>query len=458
MKYWQFCPLNPTGFGDSPYQSPSTFAGNQYFIDLEDFVATELLQKHDLNALRALPNSLVSFGELYERFWPILRVAFENFLLSRAQVDDFENFCQKSFWWLDDYATFMGLRDKFNGKQWPEWPKKFFDFDMAVAHILPDAQVVKSIVFHKFLQWKFDQQWKKLKAFANGKGISLIGDVPIFVGADSADVWANRKFFKLKQDGTPNFAAGVPPDAFSEVGQLWGNPVYDWKILQGDSFSWWMKRVKRCLELCDVLRLDHFRGFSSHWEIPMPAANAIGGTWVPGPGVQFFESMANTFPSAKFIAEDLGILSEDVTKLLEMTGIPNMSVLHFAFDGNNSNKYLPHEHKKNSVLYLGTHDNNTTWGWFSSVTDDSRHQIRRYLRSSGHDITWDLIKAAYGSPSNLLILNLSDILNLGTEARFNTPSTQFGNWQWRMTTEQFHSLCDNKIPEYLRDLNWLYGR
>ncbi|MDR1402048.1 MAG: 4-alpha-glucanotransferase [Puniceicoccales bacterium] len=458
MKYWQFCPLHPTSFGDSPYQSPSAFAGNQYFLDLEDFVSSGLLEESDLNGLKALPNSWVSFGELYEQFWPILEIAFQNFLQSRRGAEEFENYCQKSDWWLGDYSIFMALKSRFSGKQWTEWPAEFSHFESAKLSIPSDAKFIKSVLFHKFLQWQFDSQWKKLKSFANGKGISLIGDVPIFVGADSADVWANGKFFKLRQDGTPQFVAGVPPDAFSETGQLWGNPVYDWKTLENDNFSWWGKRIKRCLELCDVLRLDHFRGFCSYWEIPTPATDATGGRWIEAPGVKFFECLVKTFPSARFIAEDLGVSSEDVAQLMAATGLPGMNVMHFAFDGNNRNKYLPHEHEKNSVLYLGTHDNNTTWGWFLSLPEEIKHQLRCYLRTSGSDIAWDLIKSAYGSPSKLLILNLQDILSLGEEARFNTPSTQFCNWQWRVSAEQISKLHENKIPQYFRDLNWLYAR
>ncbi|MDR1528074.1 MAG: 4-alpha-glucanotransferase [Puniceicoccales bacterium] len=458
MKYWQICPLNPTSYGDSPYQSPSAFAGNPYFIDLQDLVGEELLFPADLNGLMEMAESFVNFGELYKNFWPVLKVAFENFLRLENHVDDFNSFCQRSAWWLDNYAIFMAVKDQFSGHLWTDWPKEFSDPEVALDKLHSDEKLSRTATFYKFIQWIFNRQWNKLKNFANGNGVEIIGDIPIFVGFDSADVWANKRIFKLQKDGSPKFVAGVPPDAFSKTGQLWGNSVYDWDVLAGDDFLWWTSRIGRCVELYDVVRLDHFRGFCDYWEIPTPATTGMNGKWVKSVGIKFFQHVEKVFPSIKFIAEDLGCLNDNVTQLLRDTGLPGMNVLQFAFDGNNKNKYLPHEHEKNSVLYLGTHDNDTTRGWFHALPEDIRHQVRCYLRTNCNDVAWDFIKEAYESPSNLLILSMQDILNLGSEARFNTPNIPSGNWQWRMTTGQFNGLRESRTPQYLHHLQDIYGR
>ncbi|MDR3143951.1 MAG: 4-alpha-glucanotransferase [Puniceicoccales bacterium] len=458
MKYWQICPLNPTGYGDSPYQSPSTFAGNPYFIDTEELVAHGLLRRCDLPPFEQRQCGRVDFGNLYENIWPTLRIAFENFSEAGSCAEEFENFCETCSWWLDEYAAFMALKNKFAGQSWLTWNAEFSDFHAAKTKISCDEILKKSAQFHKFVQWLFHRQWRALKNFAAENGISIIGDIPIFVGLDSADVWANVEIFKLQRDGSPKVVAGVPPDAFSDDGQVWGNPVYDWTVMENDDFSWWMKRIKRCAELYDVIRLDHFRGFHNYWEIATPVRTGANGKWENAAGIKFFGRVKNIFPRIKLIAEDLGCLDDGVTELLRETGLPGMNVLQFAFDGNRRNKYLPHEHEKNSTLYLGTHDNDTTRGWFHSLPESSRHQIRSYLRVDGSDIAWDLIRKAYESPSNLLILSMQDILNLGSEARFNTPNTNSGNWQWRMTLEQLHCAFDRQVPQYLNSLRDIYGR
>jgi 4-alpha-glucanotransferase len=458
MKYWQICPMNPTSYGDSPYQSPSAFAGNPYFIDLHELKGEGLLASKDMDALRALPNLRVDFGRLYENFWPIIEIAFDNFLRSRPHTNECEIYCKKSAWWLDDYALFMAIKHEFGQSQWTEWPSEFSNLKSARELLAVDGKLQRRVHFYKFTQWMFDRQWEALKNFANGNGISIIGDVPIFVGLDSADVWANRKFFKLRKDGFPSVVSGVPPDAFSETGQLWGNPVYNWDAMENDNFSWWENRIRRCSELYDVIRLDHFRGFCDYWEIPAPATTAANGKWCKSVGIKFFQHIKKKLPNIKFIAEDLGILNADVTELLQQTGLPGMSVLHFAFDGNNHNKYLPHEHEKNCTLYLGTHDNDTTMGWFQSLPDGAKHQVRCYLRTGGGDIAWDMIRKSYESPSNLVILTMQDVLNLDSRARFNRPNTMSGNWQWRVAAEQIGRLFEFGTPEYLRQLRDIYGR
>jgi 4-alpha-glucanotransferase len=458
MKYWQICPLNPTSYGDSPYQTPSAFAGNPYFIDLQGLENDGFLKETDTNSLRALPSSRVDFGKLYEIFWPILENAFNNFLRWGIRGDEYENFCEKSAWWLDNYAAFMAIKDRFGGAQWTEWPRAFLNPKSAAEQLAKDDSIRRRADFYKFIQWTFDRQWMEVREFADENGISIIGDAPIFVGFDSADVWANGEFFKLRANGLPSVVSGVPPDAFSSTGQLWGNPVYDWDSMEADNFSWWEARIRRCAELYDITRLDHFRGFCDYWEIPAPATTAENGAWRESIGIKFFEHMNCAFPGVKFIAEDLGILSAGAIDLLQQTGLPGMSVLQFAFDGNNRNKYLPHEHGKNSVLYLGTHDNDTTAGWYQSLPDWGKHQVRSYLRTSGEDIAWDMIKKAYESTANALILTMQDILNLGSEARFNTPNTATGNWQWRVSKEQIDRLFGGETPDYLRQLCHTYGR
>jgi 4-alpha-glucanotransferase len=400
----------------------------------------------------------VDFGSLYRQFWPILWKAFDNFSRIGSQVEEFERYCASSAWWLDDYALFMAIKDECGGKQWVDWPEEFADVERARAGLSADGKMNRSVKFHRFTQWIFDGQWKRLKNFAAQNGISVVGDIPIFVGLDSADVWANRKLFKLRGDGRPMVVSGVPPDAFSVTGQLWGNPIYDWEKLEMDDFAWWKARIRRCVELYDVIRIDHFRGFCDFWEIPVPAVDARGGKWVKSIGAKFFRRMEEIFPGVRFIAEDLGMLNDGVEKLLSDTGLPGMSVIQFAFDGNNKNKYLPHNHGKNSVLYLGTHDNGTTRGWYDSLPPDIAHQVRCYLRTSGADIAWDFIRKSYESPANLLILTMQDVLNLGSEARFNTPSTTFGNWQWRMTAGQLGRLYEFGTEKYLCFLKNIYDR
>jgi 4-alpha-glucanotransferase len=408
--------------------------------------------------LRKLPSSHTNFGGIYEHFWPVLWTAFENFLQLGKSADEFANFCTDASQWLDDYALFMAIRSKFNGKQWTKWPPEFADVQSASAQLKICKELQQRVQFHKFCQWIFQKQWRKLKTFANENDVKIIGDMPIFVGFDSSDVWANRSAFKLDHHGLPSAVAGVPPDAFSPTGQLWGNPLYNWEALEADDFQWWRRRIGRYLELYDVIRIDHFRGFCDYWEIPANAAVATHGQWRKSVGLKFFHCLGEAFPGIKLIAEDLGILNENVIQLLEDTGLPGMSVLHFAFDGNNGNKYLPHEHNKNSVLYIGTHDNDTTRGWFSSLPNEIRHQLRCYLRTSCDDIAWDMIKKSYESPANMLILSMQDILNLGSEARFNTPSTAFGNWQWRATVAHFDRLRANGTDKYLANLGNIYGR
>lgn len=459
MSYWQICPMTPTGIGNSPYQGCSAFAGNPYFINLQKFVELGLLQENEISKLNLLSHNRVDFSAIYGIFWEILRLAYERFEKSISNFTNFNTFISNEAFWLNDYATFMSLKSIFHGTEWYKWPQKFNSPKAAKKnlHIFPNVN--SKIRFFQFIQWAFFEQWKEIKQYANESGIQIIGDVPIFVGLDSVDVWANRKCFKVTPSGNLTVVAGVPPDAFSATGQLWGNPVFNWKYLKHSKYQWWINRLKHNLKIYDVIRLDHFRGFQSNWEVKANESTAEHGKWVQTAGKYFFTKIKKHLPDAKFIAEDLGVITPETQELLEHTNFPGMSVMHFAFDGQPNNKYLPHCHSKNTILYLGTHDNDTTRGWFQSLSSNEKKIVQNYLRTDCSDVTWDMIKLSYGSVANLLILTLQDILNLGSEARFNTPNTiSPNNWSWRITEEQLEQLKKYKTDSYLRFLAEIYGR
>jgi len=463
FRYWQICPLGPTGFGDSPYQTFSSFAGNPYFIDLGGLVRRGYLGDADLASLRDLPRERVDYGQLHAQFFPKLQRAFGRFLALGHDADpEFLSFCQKQSFWLPAYSLFMALKEVFRGRPFEQWPEALRnpknDLEaFAEKAGLPSEDLLLRQKKHRFIQFIFHQQWQHLLAYAHARGIGLIGDVPIFPGMDSADFWAHRRIFQTDGGGWARFVAGVPPDAFSAKGQIWGNPLFDWSELKKTHYDWWIQRLRQAQRHCDVVRLDHFRGFYDYWAIPAGAEDASHGRWRPGPGAAFFQKIFQEIPDLRCIAEDLGILSPGVHELLQKLRLPGMSVLQFAFDGDPENPYLPHMHEKNSALYLGTHDNDTTTGWYASLPPASRDYVRRYFRSDGSSIAWDLIRHAYASPCRLLILSLPDLLSLGSGARFNTPSTREGNWSWRCTEEAIRSLQDRSSP-YLRELAATYGR
>ncbi len=463
MTHWQVCPLGPTGYGDSPYQCFSAFAGNPYLIDLRALVSTGLLSIGELQPLAALPTDRIDFGRLYELKWPLLRTAFARYrqrgtpLLNPAD-ETFAAFKQKHASWLEPYGYFLALKDHHRGAPWTLWPAELRSFALAQKSPLR-AQLADAVEMHAFTQYLFFTQWRRLRAAATKRGISIIGDIPIFVAADSADVWANPELFELDQKtGAPIAVAGVPPDYFSADGQLWGNPLYRWDRHAADGYAWWMARLRATFETCDVVRIDHFRGFDSFWRIPWPAKTARVGAWVPGPGRAFFEKVREKFPDAKIIAEDLGDLSPSVIELRDATGLPGMTILQFAFGGEASNGYLPHHASRNSVVYPGTHDNDTTLGWYAAASEKERDHARRYLRVDGREIGWDFIRAAYPSASRLAVFALQDILSLGSEARFNTPGKAEGNWQWRYRADQIENLINGGSAAYLHSFADLYGR
>lgn len=461
FRYWQVCPLGPTGYGDSPYQCFSSFAGNPYLIDLEALKNHGLLTDADLSPLRALPQDHVDFGWLYVTKWPVLFKAFQNFKnapgVPAQPYGNFADFQKKHRDWLAPYTLFMALKDCHKGQPWWDWPAEFRFFKLAQGATLPEGVSAKAEAY-AFCQYLFFGQWQEVRANAQKRGIEIIGDAPIFVALDSADVWANPQLFQIDQTtGCPLAVAGVPPDYFSADGQLWGNPLYDWSAHAAEGYKWWLSRLRANFELCDVLRIDHFRAFDTYWSIPASAETARTGKWLAGPGLPFFSAVKAAMPDARLIAEDLGDLMPSVLDLRDATGLPGMVILQFAYGGKADNLYLPHSHRPNSIVYPGTHDNDTTLGWYRSAPENVRDHVRRYFRISGHEVGWDFIRAAYSSPCNLAIIPLQDFFCLASDGRFNSPGVAAGNWQWRFRPEQLGRLYLDSST-YLRELGELYGR
>ncbi len=459
FKYWQVCPLGPTGFGDSPYQCYSAFAGNTHLIDLAPLVRTGLVPASDFAALASLPTEHVDFETLARLKTRMLQMAGTVFRqkLSALPYGDFAAFCRREAHWLDAYATFRALKDHFNGKPWWEWPAEARDYQRALQSPLRQ-KLADAIEAYRFGQYLFFGQWARLRAAAKERGIQIIGDLPIFVAGDSADAWANPQLFELNPKTLqPVAVAGVPPDYFSADGQLWGNPLYDWPTHRADDYAWWCARLRASLELCDVVRIDHFRGFDAGWRVPLPAENARLGTWTPGPGLDLFRAFQRALPDARIIAEDLGVLTDSVNQLRTDTGLPGMLVLQFAWGSDAKNSYLPHHAPRNAVIYPGTHDNDTTTGWYRTASESERDRVRRYLRVSGADIAWDFIRTCYCSPARLAVVPLQDLLALDSTARFNTPGVAAGNWRWRCRVEQMEKLFHGST-NYLRELATLTGR
>ncbi len=462
MKYWQVCPLGPTGYGDSPYQCFSAFAGNPYLIDIEGLMTFDLLKPDHLRPFQDMPSDRVDFGDLYLKSRPVLSLAMNNFTRKKLSYLPnyglYEDFKSENASWLDTYALFMALKENFGGLPWFEWetPWRSFESAQKKSASLPE-KLHEAIEVQKFAQYLFFGQWMLLKKYANGRGIEIIGDIPLFVSLDSADVWSNPKVFQLKKNGLPKAVAGVPPDYFSATGQLWGNPLYDWKALKQSDYGWWMDRLEGNFKMFDALRFDHFRGLDTYWSVPAGSADAIKGKWVQGPGLHFFSEVKKRFPACRLIAEDLGDLTPQVHELLAQTGLPGMAVMQFAFDGNADNPYLTYNHIANSVVYPGTHDNDTTRGWYEAAPPETQHQVRCFLRVSGDDISWDIIREAYQSVSRLAVIPMQDLMNLDPEARMNTPGTSQGNWQWRFTRKQLNDLSRNSAA-YLKENAEIYGR
>jgi len=449
QSYWQFCPLGPTGYGDSPYQTLCSFAGNTLLISPHELRAMGLLSEADLRAYPKLPDCRVDFGAVMSEKEKLFRTAFENF----TDVPEFTEFCAKEASWLDGYALFRVVKTLHGNQPWWDWEAPYKKREKgplaAVAEKFAD-----DLRYHKFLQYIFNRQWRKVRAFAAKQGVSLIGDVPFYTAYDSSDTWTEPNQFLFDKKGSPTDVAGVPPDYFSATGQLWGNPLYKWDAMKKDGYSWWIRRIKKTLELVDCVRIDHFRAFDSYWAVPYGETTAVKGEWREGPGLRFFDAVKESLGDLPFIAEDLGDITEGVTKLRETIGAPGMKILQFAFDANFDNPYLPYNIPKDSVTYTGTHDNDTSLGWFSMLPPEGKKRVCGYLGCTENNFLDAFIRCALASPSRLCLIPMQDVLALGGRHRMNTPGTMFGNWQWRMT---------QKMPIYeklaaLSELTQIYGR
>lgn len=460
FRYWQLCPLGPTGYGDSPYQCFSSFAGNPYLIDPAALVAAGLLTESAVAPLRSLSHDQVDFGALYQRKLPLLfsaHAAWRREPKRELPYGDFAAFRQRNADWLRGYALFSALKDHFAGRPWWEWPEPVRSLSLAEKSPLRQELAVRAEAY-EFVQYLFFGQWTRIRQRAAQLNIQIIGDTPIFTALDSADVWSSPSLFQLDpRTHRPTAVAGVPPDYFSADGQLWGNPLYAWDAHAKDGYAWWLSRLRASFALCDIVRIDHFRGFEAYWAVPAGSPTARTGQWIKGPDLGFFRAVQAAMPNAKLIAEDLGLLTPETIALRDATGLPGMTVLQFAFGGGSDNLYLPHNQRANSVVYPGTHDNDTTRGWYATTDEKTRDHVRRYLRINGEEISWDFVRVAYASVANLAIVSLQDLLSLGSAARFNTPGKSQGNWTWRYRPEQLQTLSRNSAA-YLRELGALYGR
>ncbi len=453
QSYWQILPLGPTGYGDSPYQSFSTFAGNPYYIDFEELIEEGLLTKEQCEECDwGGSEAYVDYEKIYKSRFRVLKEAFDNSRL--GDNEDFQAFVAENAFWLSDYSLYMAVKDSYKGKSWSEW-----DGDIRLRK--PEAiekyaeKLKEEILFYEFQQYLFDTQWRKLKKYANDKGVKIIGDIPIYVALDSADTWANPELFQLDENRRPTGVAGCPPDAFSATGQLWGNPLYKWDYHKETEYAWWIQRISYCYKLYDVVRIDHFRGFDEYYNIPFGDTTAEFGRWEKGPGYDLFKVMKKKIGNKPVIAEDLGFLTPTVNQLLKKSGYPGMKVLQFAFDSREESDYLPHNYTANSVVYTGTHDNDTTVGWDQTISRRDRSFARKYLNiKNSRELEWNFIRAALGSVSDTAVIPMQDYLGLGSEARINVPSTLGTNWKWRMTKGQI----PEGLAEKIYDLCKLYGR
>ena len=448
---WQLLPLNPTGYGDSPYQSCSSFAGNHYMIDLDLLVEEGLLRPEEIQNIHWNDREdTVDFGLLWQNRLNVLRLAYERF----DEQEQLDAFIQEHTDWLPDFALYMALKDENGGKPWYEWPQ---EQKRREFQAMWDAceRLADQIRFYSFVQYIFRDQWMRLHAYANEQGIEIIGDVPIYVPLDSVDVWTAPDLFQLDENLNPTAVAGCPPDAFAEDGQLWGNPLYRWDEMQMENYYWWIHRLGVAGDLYDVVRLDHFRGFEAYWSIPYGDTTAKNGQWIKGPGMDFVNAVNEQLPGLKLIAEDLGFLTQEVLDLRNNSGWPGMKVLQFAFDAKEPSEYQPHTYIQNTICYTGTHDNMTLLQWLQSLDDEARHSARDYMNLTHEEgYIWGVIRTAQGSVSDLCVAQMQDYLELGGEARMNFPGRVGGNWTWRMQPGS----CTDQLADRIRWITGLYGR
>jgi 4-alpha-glucanotransferase len=452
---WQVLPLGPTGYGDSPYQCFSAFAGNPYLISPEILLEQGLLLAEDLTDQPDFPEGEVVFGEVIPWKLELLEKAYKRYKQSSGKEIQiaFEDFQDLEHYWLPDFSLFMALKEAYGGGSWVDWPEPLRNRDTKSLQ-LAYQEYEEEIDRQMFMQFLFFRQWAALHEHALDQNIHTIGDIPIFVAHDSAEVWAKPDLFYLDEDGNPTVVAGVPPDYFSKTGQLWGNPLYRWRIHARNNFDWWIKRMRAVLHLVDIVRLDHFRGFAGYWEVPASEETAENGRWVPGPGKSFFQAVKDALGDLPIIAEDLGVITPDVVEMREHFNLPGMRVLLFAFTGDPDEAFLPHNHVKNCVVYTGTHDNDTSRGWYKRVGEDERAFYRRYLGRSGQDVAWDLIRAAWSSIAVFAVAPFQDFLDLDNQARMNYPGNPSGNWSWRMNSDAL----SKSLSERIKDFNFLFSR
>lgn len=454
---WQILPLGPTGHGNSPYMAYSAMAGNPFLISLETLQGQNLLTEHDLVLMEPFPDDAVDYDAVQTFKLERLRRAAQRFknAIDQETREAFETFREASRDWLEDYSLFMALKEANDGQSWTQW-------DEAIAHRNPDAldkarlELAAEVFFHEYMQFEFYRQWSAIKEYANERGIQIVGDMPIYVAHDSADVWARPENFMLDENTLESaLMAGVPPDYFSATGQLWGNPIYNWESVQANGFSWWLQRIRASLAQVDIIRIDHFRAFAAYWAIPAGEETAINGEWIEAPGEAFFETVETELGQLPFLAEDLGLIDESVENLRDRFDFPGMKILHFAFGGDHKNPYLPFNVSENFVIYTGTHDNDTTVGWFRQASDYEKQRLATYVGAFNPDaVHWALIRLAMGSNANQAVIPFQDLLGLGSEARMNTPGVGEGNWRWRYC----EGMLTATVGEQLKQLTELYGR
>lgn len=454
QKYWQVLPLGPTSYGDSPYQTLSAFAGNPYFIDLDILKEQGLLEEDELKNLPRRDTKTVDYGLQYRERFRILRAAFNRFQKMNLNPDSYLKFLSDHAWWLDDYALFMTLKTKFDGKSWDLWPEQYRFRNRESLNKFKEENP-EDIEFWKFIQFQFFSQWQGIKEYANLNGIKIIGDMPIYVAYDSADVWCLPEFWQLDEALIPKAVAGVPPDGFTEDGQLWGNPLYDYEVMEKDGFSWWVKRISFSFELFDSLRIDHFRGFEGYYSVPFGEKTARYGTWVKGPGMKLFSKIKEELGELDIIAEDLGFLTPAVREMLAACGFPGMKIFQFGFNPKAESEYAPHTYTKNSVVYPGTHDSSTLKGWLKERSREEYLYYKEYLQfKRKKDAVWRGIVECFKSVCNTCIIQMQDYLELDDSARFNVPSTLGGNWLWRARKKDF----SNRLAERIARLVTIYYR
>lgn len=450
---WQILPLNPTGYGDSPYQSYSAFAGNHYLIDLEKLVEEGLLLEEELRDIEwCRKDTKVDYGLLYNNRLSVLRKAFER----HGETEDFARFRAQNDSWLPEYVAYMGLKDKFRGEPWYRWPEEAKRYSPDAISLAWDYLGYEGIQFYCFVQYLFFRQWNALREYAHKKNIRIIGDVPIYVPYDSVEVWSNPELFRLDEKLDPVDVAGCPPDGFSADGQLWGNPLYRWDRMAEDGYSWWIRRLSAAAELYDIVRMDHFRGFEAFWAVPYGDSTAKNGRWIKGPAMDFVNAVKNALPDLELIAEDLGFLTQEVLDLRDESGWPGMKVLEFAFDSREPSDYLPHTYTRNTVVYTGTHDNMTMRQWFDTAPPEAVEYAAQYMNlGEAEGLVWGTIRTAFSSVSDLCIIQMPDLLDLGAEARMNFPGTLSDcNWTWRAKD----GIINETLAKRILKLTKLYGR